>query len=74
LITAYPLFPVSDPAGALLRDSPVVDKVFASLRKVSDGLYATISDTSKGLETMCDGGFLYGKDAAAKQDGHHLAS
>ena len=61
LIAAYPLFPVSDLAGSLARDSrvaqtPVVDKGFASVRKVGDGLYATISDTSKGLQTMCNGG------------------
>ena len=52
LIAAYPLFPVSDLAGSLARDSrvaqtPVVDKGFASVRKVGDGLYATISDTSR---------------------------
>ena len=74
LIAAYPLFPVSDLAGSLARDSrvaqtPVVDEGFASVRKVGDGLYATISDTSKGLQTMCNGGLLYGKDAALLIEG-----
>lgn len=34
------------------------------MRKVGDGLYATISDTSKGFQTISNGGFLAGKDAA----------
>lgn len=39
------------------------------MHKVGDGLYATISDTSKGLQTMCNGGFLAGKDAALLIEG-----
>ena len=48
---------------------PLVDAGFASVRKIGDGLYATISDPSKGLSTMCNGGFLYGKDAALLIEG-----
>ena len=44
--------------------TPVVDKGFASVRKIGNGLYATISDPSKGYVTVCNGGFLAGKDAA----------
>src|SRR5215467_2850139 len=44
--------------------TPLVDKGFASVRKIGDGLYATISDYSKGFTTVCNGGFLIGKDAA----------
>lgn len=74
LVAAYPLIPLPDLAESLVVDSrvaqtPVVDKGFASVRKVGDGLYATISDTSKGLQTMCNGGFLYGKDAALLIEG-----
>src|SRR5262245_58766347 len=74
LFAAYPLIPLPDLAESLAADSrvaqtPVVDKGIASVRKVGDGLYATISDTSKGLETMCNGGFLYGKDAALLLEG-----
>src|SRR5262245_11096009 len=74
VFAAYPLIPLPDLAQSLAADSrvaqtPVVDKGFASVRKVGDGLYATISDTSKGLETMCNGGFLYGKDAALLLEG-----
>jgi hypothetical protein len=63
LLAAYPLIPLPDLAESLAADSrlaqgPVVDKGFASVRKVGEGLYATISNTSKGLQTMCNGGFL----------------
>lgn len=49
--------------------TPVVDAGFASVRKIGEGLYATISDTSKGLATMCNGGFLFGKEAALLVEG-----
>jgi hypothetical protein len=54
LLAAYQLMPLPALAESLLADSrvsqaPVVDKGFASVRKVGNGLYATISDTSKGL-------------------------
>jgi glyoxylase-like metal-dependent hydrolase (beta-lactamase superfamily II) len=48
---------------------PILDKGFASVRKVGDGLYATISDPSKGYTTLCNGGFLVGKDAALLVEG-----
>ena len=38
---------------------PILDKGFASVRKVGDGLYATISDPSKGYTTLCNGCLLY---------------
>jgi len=52
-----------------IAQSPLVDAGFASVRKVGDGLYATISDTSKGFTTICNGGFLIGKDAALLLEG-----
>jgi cyclase len=63
------LIRLPDLAAAVAADSrvsqtPLVDKGFASVRKVGDGLYATISDPSKGYTTVCNGGFLVGKDAA----------
>ncbi len=48
---------------------PLVDKGFASVHKLGDGLYATISDPSKGLTTDCNGGFLAGKDSALLLEG-----
>jgi cyclase len=68
------LIPLPALAAQLASDSrvsltPIVDKGFASVRKVGNGLYATISDTSKGLTTLCNGGFLAGKDAALLIEG-----
>lgn len=56
-------------ADSRLSQTLVVDKGFASVRKVGNGLYATISDTSKGIQTMCNGGFLAGKDSALLIEG-----
>jgi cyclase len=63
------LIPLPSLAAELAGDSrvsqtPLADKGFASVRKVGDGLYATISDPSKGYQTISNGGFLVGKDAA----------
>jgi glyoxylase-like metal-dependent hydrolase (beta-lactamase superfamily II) len=49
--------------------SPLVDKGFASVRKIGEGVYATISDTSKGFTTLCNGGFIAGKDGALLIEG-----
>src|SRR5258706_9723748 len=46
-----------------VSQTPIADAGFASVPKIGDGLYATISDTSKGFVTICNGGFLVGKDA-----------
>jgi glyoxylase-like metal-dependent hydrolase (beta-lactamase superfamily II) len=48
---------------------PLADKGFASVRKVGDGVYATISDLSKGLETVSNGGFIVGTEAALLIEG-----
>src|SRR2546426_4077313 len=49
--------------------TPIVDKGFASVRKIGNGLYATISDPSKGNTTICNGGVLAGKDGALLIEG-----
>lgn len=68
------LFPVTAMAGEVAsagRVSPqsLADKGFASVRKVGDGVYATISDPSKGLETLSNGGFIVGTEAALLIEG-----
>jgi glyoxylase-like metal-dependent hydrolase (beta-lactamase superfamily II) len=68
------LTPIPPLVAALQNNSPlsqtvVADKGFASVRRVGNGLYATISDTTKGLQTMCNGGFLAGKDSALLIEG-----
>jgi len=61
-------------AGSRVSPTPIVDKGFASVRKVGEGLYATISDTSKGFQTLCNGGFLVGKDGALMIEGFGSAT
>jgi cyclase len=59
-------------AGALSRLSaqpPLANRGFASARKIGAGIYATISDPSKGAQTTCNGGFLVGKDSALLIEG-----
>ncbi len=66
------------PLPALARDladdpriaaQPIADRGYASIRKIGDGLYATISDRSKGLQTRSNGGILIGRDAAMMIEG-----
>src|ERR1700730_8750017 len=52
-----------------VAETPLVDKGFALVRQIGKGLYATISDRSKGLQTRCNGGFLVGRDAALLIEG-----
>jgi metallo-beta-lactamase superfamily protein len=71
LARTMPLPALAQTAGIDSRVSatPLVDKGFASVRKIGNGLYATISDPSKGVTTECNGGFLVGKDAALLIEG-----
>jgi cyclase len=52
-----------------VADAPLVDRGFASVRQIGKGLYATISDRSKGLQTRSNGGFLVGRDRALLIEG-----
>jgi len=47
----------------LSSEPPLADAGFASARKLAEGVYAVISDTTKGSETLCNGGFVTGKHA-----------
>ena len=68
------LFPVTAMAGEVksagrVSPQPLADKGFASVRKVGDGVYATISDLSKGLDTLSNGGFVAGTEGALLIEG-----
>ncbi len=68
------LFPLPSLSRAWASDTrisqtPLIDKGFAAVRKIGNGLYATISDPSKGFQTVCNGGFLAGKDSALLIEG-----
>ena len=51
--------------------TPIVDKGYASIRKIGNGVYATISDPSKGYDTLSNGGFIIGRDSALMIEGFH---
>lgn len=55
--------------GSHVVAQPLVDKGFAAVHKIGTGVYATISDVSKGFDTTCNGGFLVGRDAALVIEG-----
>jgi glyoxylase-like metal-dependent hydrolase (beta-lactamase superfamily II) len=59
--------PAQDPR---IATTPVLDRGFASSRKIGDGVYATIADGSKGFQAGCNGGFVVGRDAALLFEGH----
>jgi glyoxylase-like metal-dependent hydrolase (beta-lactamase superfamily II) len=61
-------------ADSRVSQTPIIDKGFASVRKIGNGLYATISDPSKGNTTLCNGGFLAGKDGALLIEGFITAA
>ena len=74
MYAAAKLLPLPALAAELAEDSrisqtPIVDKGFAAVRKIGEGLYATISDPSKGFQTVCNGGFLAGKDGSLLIEG-----
>jgi glyoxylase-like metal-dependent hydrolase (beta-lactamase superfamily II) len=66
--------PLATLAESLAADSrvaatPLIDKGFALVRQIGKGLYATISDRTKGVQTRSNGGFLIGRDRALLIEG-----
>ena len=57
----------SDPR---VSEKHLSDKGFANVRRIGQGVYATISDFSKGLEAVSNGGFIIGRDAALIIEAH----
>jgi len=64
-----PALAASLPDDPRIAQQPIADKGFALVRKIGNGVYATISDRSKGLQTRSNGGFLIGRDAAMVIEG-----
>jgi len=69
-LLAAPAQSQSLPNDPRIAQEPVVDKGFALVRKVGDGVFATISDRTKGMQTRSNGGFVVGKDAAVMIEGY----
>ncbi len=68
-LISLPTLAAEPSSASRIAQSLLVDKGFASVRKIGNGVYATISDPSKGMQTTCNGGFLVGKDAAFLLEG-----
>jgi len=69
-LVAGSLAPAVPPQDPRLGATPILDKGFASSRKIGEAIYATISDTTKGFQTLCNGGCIIGKDAALVIEGY----
>jgi len=74
LYAASKFAPLPALAAGLQTDSriaqqPIASKGFAAIRKIGNGVYATIADRSGGLQARCNGGFLIGRDAAILVEG-----
>jgi glyoxylase-like metal-dependent hydrolase (beta-lactamase superfamily II) len=63
-IGTLPAVAAGVPQDSRVSQTPLVDKGFASVTRIGNGVYATISDPGKGFETICNGGFLVGRDSA----------
>ena len=73
LCTVASCFPRFALRGSFLDESrlkkPIIDKGFALVRPIGDGVYATISDRAKGMQTRSNGGFILGRDAVLLIEG-----
>jgi glyoxylase-like metal-dependent hydrolase (beta-lactamase superfamily II) len=66
-------------AAPLLHDpfvggDPVFSRGFARSSQLAPGVFATISDTSKGLQCYSNGGVIAGRDATLIVEGHYEAA
>ena len=49
---------------------PLLDRGFARITRLADGIYATIADPGKGPQCLSNGGILVGRNAALLIEGH----
>jgi cyclase len=50
--------------------APLLDKGFARVTKIAEGVYVTIADPSKGPQCLSNGGVIAGRDATLIVEGH----
>lgn len=56
--------------GSGLQDTVVLDKGFAKVIRIADGVWATIADSSKGRQCVSNGGVITGEGGAILFEGH----
>jgi len=49
---------------------PLIDRGFARVSKLADGVYVTIADPSKGSQCLSNGGILVGRERTLLVEGH----
>jgi cyclase len=50
--------------------APVLDRGFARVTRIADGVYATLADPAKGMQCVSNGGIIVGRDAVLIVEGH----
>jgi cyclase len=50
--------------------APIMDRGFAAVTRLTDGVYATIANSSKGAQAASNGGIIAGRDAVLIIEGH----
>ena len=48
----------------------IIDEGFARIEEIGKGIYAVLSDPSKGLVTICNGGFIVGQESILVIEGY----
>jgi glyoxylase-like metal-dependent hydrolase (beta-lactamase superfamily II) len=48
----------------------IIDEGFAKIEEIGRGVYAVLSDPSKGLVTICNGGFIVGRESILVIEGY----
>ena len=63
---------MSAPAVAVAQESsaPLVDRGFAQVTRVADGMYVTIANPAKGSQCVSNGAVIAGRDASLIVEGH----
>ena len=52
------------------QPGPVLDKGFARVEKIAEGVYATVADASKGLQALSNGGLVVGSKGVLIVEAH----
>jgi cyclase len=61
-------------AARRIAQGPLLDRGFGRVVKLTDGVYATIADPTKGQQCLSNGGVLVGRDATVIVEGHFQAA
>lgn len=63
-------FAIGAPALVAQSASPLIHRGFASVSKLSEGVWVTIANPAKGLQALSNGGVIAGRDRVLLVEGH----